>query len=376
MLSSISDNHINDTEKKQRVLLIGDANGYFRVDYARNLNNDKYDMDILSFRKCNPENAVYYNKVIECTRKPGNILNTLRFFLDYYKCLKSLDSYDAIHIHSVKLYHSLFAGVLKKKCRVLATTIYGSDIYRVGKITRFLLRRLFNKSNHISVATEEVKSDFVRFFGKKNMDKIKVAPFGLTQLAHIDRIRNNRTALMKELNIPEGKKIVTIGYNATPQQHQMEIIDLVSKDPVCKELFYVIPLSYGNDELKKKVKKHFEESGLPGVCFCDFWPGEEISKLRVISDIMIQVQDTDAFSASMAEYLYAGNIIITGSWLPYDSISKYINTVSALNEIPELVHKILDSFEEYKQKSTDSVQYLYDNYSWEQLKRRWFALYE
>ena len=48
------------------VLLIGDANTYFRIDYARNIKSSDIRVDILSFSKCKEENEQYYDNIIIC----------------------------------------------------------------------------------------------------------------------------------------------------------------------------------------------------------------------------------------------------------------------------------------------------------------------
>ncbi len=50
---------------------------------------------------------------------------------------------------------------------------------------------------------------------------------------------------------------------------------------------------------------------------------------------MIQLQATDSFSSSMRETLYAGNIVITGDWLPYGTLDEkgvFMLKVSSVEE--------------------------------------------
>src|SRR3989304_10346614 len=45
---------------------------------------------------------------------------------------------------------------------------------------------------------------------------------------------------------------------------------------------------------------------------------EDIARLRLIANIVLNIQTTDQLSASVQEHLFAGNIVIVGKWLPYD----------------------------------------------------------
>ena len=179
-----------------------------------------------------------------------------------------------------------------------------------------------------------------------------------------------------ELGIPQDRIVVTIGYNATKEQHHLELINNIKKNEILKKAFYILPLSYGNQEYKKIVIDEFERSGIDGKYFCDFWPIEEVCKLRVVSDIMIQIQDTDAFSSSMNEYLYAGAAIITGAWLPYKIIKKFLYLVNSAEEVSSLLEKMIDNLKKYKAKSIGAEEFFDSNYSWQAVKPKWLALYE
>ena len=361
----------------KKILLVGDANGYFRIDYARNMKQERFQMDILSFTFCKPENRKFYKDVIECVRKTGNSkILTIKYYIDFFLCLLKLPQYDIIHIHSVKVIYSIFSFLFRRKCIFLISSIYGSDIYRVSKGDRFLLHGLFNRSRYITVESDDMKKDFLRFFGERYVDRIAKVPFGVTQLNYIEEAKERIDKIKRELHVPNDKLVLTIGYNATIEQHHLEIMRMLKSESRFSDLFVIIPLSYGDKRYKEKVVRFFDESELQGLCFCDFWPIEDVCKLRVISDIMIQVQDTDAFSTSMIEYLYSENVIITGAWLPYSIISDYINVVDNLDSIPTMLLDVIQNIHHYKAKSSNAIDFIKRNYSWNYLKPKWAQLYD
>ncbi len=358
------------------ILIIGNANTYFRIDYTKNIRSKDVKVDILSLVKCKDENRKYYDNVIDCELKKSGIVGTVKAIYNFFRTVRHIRKYDAIHIHSVKAIESVFASTLKMKCDVLVCTIYGSDIYRASSLRRFVLRRLFAKTDYITIATNQIMTDFVGFFGDKFSKKIKVIPFGFTQLNNIKAAKLNAKSIKEELDIPIDKMVVTIGYNATKEQHHLDVLNEIRRSDLLKDAFYIFPLTYGNEDYKKLVLEEFQKSGINGKCFTEFMPIEDVCKLRVISDIMIQIQDTDAFSSSMNEYLYAGNVIITGAWLPYNAIKRYIYTIDKVDDVAIMLTNILGDYEKYKDRIKGADQFLDRNYSWDELRPKWLALYD
>jgi len=119
-------------------------------------------------------------------------------------------------------------------------------------------------------------------------------------------------------------------------------------------------MTYGNNEHREKIKKYCQEilqkNNIRYVILQDYMNDQEVAILRKITDIMVNVQDTDAFSASMQESLYAGGIVINGSWLNYDELSKkgaYYETISELKPgaLSSKIEYIIDNLKELKEKA-------------------------
>ncbi len=363
--------------------MIGYCNQFFRIEYAKNIKTEDYLIDIISFEECEEKNKHYYNKIYVCDNPLHGLIRTVIIYLQFFLCVTKLDHYDAIHIHSVKKIEATFSYLLRKKCNKLICTIYGSDFYRVTNNTRTRLANLFRKSDYITIETEGAINDFNKYYKNIFADKIIKICFGITVLDEILNIRKkiyNLTSMRKEFGIPYDAFVITIGYNATNEQHHIDILNELKK--VEKNLpdnyFLLIPLGYGNDNYKKCVLDYFEFLNMHGKCLLDFYPSETIAKLRLSSNIMIQLQDTDLMSSSMLEYLFAGNLIITGDWLPYKEIEKFIVQISSIEELNEKIISLIYNWKlrsDYSQ-NTDCINFLTDNYMWNNVKGRWLKLYE
>ena len=75
-----------------------------------------------------------------------------------------------------------------------------------------------------------------------------------------------------------------------------------------------------------------------------FLPDQEVALLRLVSDVLVQVQEHDMFSGAMQESMMAGKVVLTGSWLPYEMLDRaggYLHRVDSVCEVGERVLQIL-----------------------------------
>ena len=372
-----------DGGKMKKVLIIGYANKYFRTEYVKNIKDNEVSFDILTFEKCKQENIKLYGKIYEC-EKFINLpkLSSISVYLKFLYIILKIEKYDAIHIHSLKPIEIFFSSLLKLKSKKLISTIYGSDFYRVSNKDKNKMRKLFNKSDAITIASKKTIQDFNNYYNNQFSNKVHLIPFGNSMYDVIDSYSiatEEINKMKKEFNVPKDSFVITIGYNATKEQNHEKILKKIKKieSDLPKNYFLILPFGYGNDDYKNKMIKIFNSYKLNGICLCDYLSVAEAAKLRVISDVMIQLQDTDVLSNSMLEYIYSDNIIITGSWLPYDEISKYIIKIDSIEELDYQLINIIENFSDYKEKikRSDRKKYIQKHYSWHEVKPKWKALY-
>ena len=98
-----------------------------------------------------------------------------------------------------------------------------------------------------------------------------------------------------------------------------------------------------------------------------------------MSDYFIQLQPTDVLSGSMLEYLCAGNIVITGAWLPYD-ILKADNVrfyeVNAISDISMKLLELLRNHETIKHDVEGNYFLIKDKYQWSNMIKDWIKAYK
>jgi hypothetical protein len=126
---------------------------------------------------------------------------------------------------------------------------------------------------------------------------------------------------LDKFKIPEKKIKVTIGYSGNPIcNHLPTLAELEKMDAQIKDKIHLlVPMTYGNfsDDYKEEVKKRLISSKISYTLIDKFLTINELVKLRLISDIMIMMNKSDALSQSVSEYIYSENLLISAIWLPY-----------------------------------------------------------
>jgi hypothetical protein len=79
---------------------------------------------------------------------------------------------------------------------------------------------------------------------------------------------------------------------------------------------------------------------------------EAIAYLRKATNILIQTQKTDAFSGSTQEHLFAQSVVITGEWLPYQSLKEkdiYFETIDSMTSLSKKLSDVIDNYAEIQE---------------------------
>lgn len=254
-------------------------------------------------------------------RKVGGLIYLL-FFTSLLK--KVTKGYDAIDVtFFTKIYYPFLDFCINYNIPY-KITIWGSDFYRASKSD--LQKKLYylTHARLIQVETESVKGDLLNVFPSIG-DKIDVCNYGVDLFDYIDSQRSKRNQYLK---IDTGNKIViTCGYNGSKGQQHYKIIEELSKLPkeIKQKLFLFFPMTYGvpNEEYINTLKTNLSRVEIPYRIFTKRLSECELADLRLMSDIALNIQITDAFSSSLVEHIYAGSTLVVGKWLPYSVFSKY-----------------------------------------------------
>lgn len=320
----------------------------------------------------------FWNKFI---RKKQEIAYLISIFLwSTFNCKK----YDVVEIHYLSLFHEKAIFFYKKVTNRVIAVAWGTDIFRLPKIYNNKLAKFLKKCTAVNLTTEAMYKKTAEILG----DEIKTIKttncrFGLEFLNNIKQLRNktpskdNLAKLLQINNAVSNSVYTTLGYNGAIGQQHIEILDSLSNSNL-GNTFLLIPMTYGaNKRYHEKVINKLKQLKIPYKVFTKFMTSEEIAALRLITDIFIQLQITDALSGAMQEHMFSNNIIITGSWLPYDLLSLndiYFCTVDNVVDIGDYYTKILENKKNEKKKFDNNYEKIWNLSSWDTCIEEWEKL--
>lgn len=378
-----------------KILIIGNANSFWIKEYVEYiLPGSDNEVFIAGKSVVNKEFKDFYNK------NNINILETNHgtFLFDripklktlvnmYRKVKKEADNgmFDVIHIHSVP---SNFMVTFLNKFIVrfgkrIVCTFWGSDL--LSKTKEQLMKAIpcLDKAKCISYSSDGMDRYFHDVFGDIYNDKIVRAKFGISIYDVIDKVKSHKSKdeCKEFFGIEKDKISVMIGYNGSIRQNHLKVINELSTldNETLNKLNIVIQLSYGltSDEYRQNIIDEISKINVKHVIIDDFLNKEKSAMLRNATDIFIHAQESDAFSASIQECVYAGSVLINPEWIVYkefDDIGIDYIKYRSFNELPLIIKDISDG--NVNIYNADKVKELYEKYSWNAVKKDWLKLYK
>ncbi|MFW2578976.1 glycosyltransferase [Aliarcobacter butzleri] len=332
-----------------KILIIASTKDVFGKELKNELFIKGLDVYLLDFEtlemfdKNNSEDKKY-SKLLEKFKNISKF--SMLFRLWYIKSIIKENNFDIINIHVSRWFYLIILPWLIKQKLVI--TFYGSDFYRTSNFIKNIQKLLYKKAHIITFTNPLTKNSFIEYY-KDFKNKSYVCRFGLKTLEFIDKNRDiNKKELRKYLGYDLEKIIVTCGYNSTKEQQHEKIINNLIKlqKEILEKVQFVFPMTYGDIIHKEKIKSILNQTNLDYIVLEEFLYREDNANIKLASDIMINILETDSFSGSMQEFLYANNIIITGAWLPYEVFDNAGIQYVKINDINELyleLKRIIDS---------------------------------
>lgn len=314
-----------------------------------------------------------------------------RVFAFYYLLIKqfklvlSSRQYNMISFVGVSFLTSYLIRLAHEKGTKTHIAPMGSDVLRTSKYIEKSLKNAFNEVDYISVGR---RSDFgVGLINRFNIpsEKMIAAGFGSDVIDQIDVMRGgmSRLEMASMLNLPDSSYYVSCGYNANIEQNHEEMLRAIAdnKDLLPKDYCVIVQLSYGiqKEELKLKLPKLAQELELNVYLITEFLSTEQVAALRLITDLFIHVQKTDATNASILEYLLADTEVINGEWLKYRFIEqdgKPYHTCESLEQLSSCVRDVISNQDRKILVTEKTKQAIREFKSWHRKLKNWHKLFE
>lgn len=295
---------------------------------------------------------------------------------------KYIKSGDIVDIQWCGHYYAKYMDTIKAQNVKIFASLFGSDLYRNNNANRLIQRKIFEVADKIVMGVN-MQEDFEEHFPGLS-SKILFAQFGSKRLDMIgEQSKNKKTAdIKKKFNIPDSKIVVTIGYSSKEQQQHLIFLKVLKsiEQTLKDKLFLIFPLTYGvkkESEYYIKLKKEIKEIEIDYVCFESRLSEEELVDTRLISDITVNLQTTDALSSSIKEAMAADNVLLVGKWLPYqiyEELGIYIIR-SEINDFEKSFRDILKNLDYHKKKCKRNKELVLEFASWKHLIKQFISNY-
>lgn len=262
-------------------------------------------------------------------------------------------------------------------------TFWGSDLLRASDRALRQMLPYLRRCDRLTACNERMRDKLRQSYGEELYQKTRMTIWGQDGFAAIDGILSNETRedCRAHYGIRPGNYVVSIGYSADNAQHQLEVVEALSALPkeTLSHMTLVLQQTYVKRDpaYMERVRQAAEALPCQAVVLRDFLDLTETARLRLCADLFILAISTDAFAASMQEYLYAGAVFLMGDWLGYpqlDELGIPINRFHEYKELPALIQQAMNG---KLQRSTDEQRALLPaHYSWDAVHKDWLGLYE
>lgn len=381
-----------------KILNICIGSGFLTIDRLKHLQEaspdleqyvfDKYSGDVVRF-----DDPMYIDHVNTAVHQmPQRILfkgirllsNQIR--LRHYLARQG-QMFDVLHVSSVDVLYRLSLGQLKKHCGRLVLSVFGSDFYRSSSFIRNLQRALYERADIITFTNELMAQDFQKSYGDVFTSKFRICRFGLGALVTIKELKKQETKKITKITLgfPLDKIIVCCGFAPLASHQQLAMITSLQK--YCAHLrdriFLLFPMKHlhamKTEIYIQQVEKAVQQAGFAYKIFRGILSIDDIARLRIASDIMIHTPPTDQFSGTMTEVLYAGNVVVTGAWLPYDVLDQAGIEYFKVKHVAEVGKKLADIVNTpvaYRIDQEKNARIIWEFASWEKNLQNWIELYQ
>lgn len=296
----------------------------------------------------------------------------------------NFQEYDTFHFHFMQ-YSYLRELFLVPKNKKIVCTFWGSDLLRTNDILNFyFVKKALNKATIITCQSDELKEIILSKFGRNLIDKIQIAVFPVNEKIYdlMDLNYNNSekiNAFKSKYNYSNDKVNVLIGHSGSPSNNHLKIINALQNLKNKAKIHLVINLNYAITEkekvaYKKELTTVLNNLNCTYVILENFFMDEELAVSRLASNIFIHAPVSDALSGTMLELLYASNIVITGSWLPYKTFKKakldYFE-IDNFVELEEKLDQIIESYDVEKKAASKNKVFIRDYFINEKSIKQW-----
>jgi hypothetical protein len=310
----------------------------------------------------------------------------LRVFQGIYglrKLAKSLPEYDIVHIHYHHYYYSYFTPIIRNKTKMFFVSFFGSDFNETGTFGHKRNQKSLKYVDGVFANSETfLKQITTRYAISGNGKHTGILIQLMNSFGSFNKFLATHTKESEKKSWNFEKNVIVCGYNAAAIVRHDIIIDSLKKIEAQLAGYNVIfPMTYGDDtgERKGRVKQALSTCNFDFMILDSYLPTGKIQSLCLAADIFIHIQSVDSMSSSLLEHLVAGTVVITGKWLPYNSLIEkgiYFVEIESPHDLAGTLTSVIGNMEYHKNKCVHNKEIILDMMSWDTIKKNWYKYYE
>ena len=298
--------------------------------------------------------------------------------------LRNLGPFDAIQNHILSQ-RDLALGYLVRRQYPNAKWIasfWGSDLLRASNRDLRRMQFFLRRCDHITLNAANSLPVIRQKFGAEIADKTTVTYFGQHIYHTIDTLaaQYDRRACKAHFGIDPESHVIAIGYNASPSQQHLPLLEAIRSLPeeAIRRWTIVLQVTYGSPgpAYLQSLRDATEALPCSTLFLTESMDETECSYLRIAADAFVLASTTDSFSATLREYLYAGAHTFIGSWLQYPEFDAMgIETIpfTAFDQLGTLLAQTAGTPLPPEQMQKRLA--LKARFSWEAVTQEWNTLY-
>lgn len=314
-------------------------------------------------------------------KEKGNIFkNWLCHFL-LLKSVMKFGPFDLLNMHYIEYIYLIDMIILKYLMKTkLVLSYWGSDLFRVEKKELEVKGWYVRYADFITFDSLDLEIEFRKIYKWAKHIPSKVVFFGLPVLDIINKncIEKTNNNLRRKWGISEDKVVIAIGYNGIPQQQHKKVLSVISRleDEYKEKIILILQMSYGGSRgYRSSVINAVKKIGVEYINIQYFLSNDEVAELRIMTDIFINAQTTDAFSGSVCEYLFADTVLINAEWLHYKEFEKYDFQYLEFGNFDEIYLLVKQAMEQEIDTSKNK-ELVWRLRSWEYCAPKWQKVYK
>ncbi len=312
------------------------------------------------------------------------IMNIFYLLFGFFK-LYINKHFDIVNIHYASAHLKYAMPIIKRMANNIVISPWGSDVMRVeGRKKIKELTKLYSQVNYVTVSKESQ-------IGQCLISKFNVSPERMVKLGwggdFFDFIHEHFTQVTTETAKTrfglDNRFVITCGYNTNPSQRHEIIVNQIYKikDQLPQNLTLLFPFTYPKSAyLDKYISTVIEKSetlGFDVVVVDEHLDMMDLLKLRMATDVFVHVQESDAGSRCVMEYVYCNKKIVHGAWMKYVYLDQYRpSCYFPVEKMEDLGTVIVKACQTIVEDLPEEVKTMILDRGWNNRMPRWNAFFE